>query len=209
MKCTSCTTPLRRASGIGIFDYLRSMIGIFPWLCPHCKRNYRQVRLDRFAPVVAILALGLAVPVAYRAWIEGRHQAPPLRMATADPGISIRMPVKNIPVSGTTPQPKGPVDVSNILHNEDIGQLSGEKIGGDVLISLIRNSAHSFRIDPAALIALKKRGTPDNVIREVIEVTSQQRGVASPLESVAMKEPLQASYLPFSKAPSSGVDTSR
>lgn len=185
------------------------MIGIFSWECPPCERQYREVRLNQFAPVATILTLVLAVPVAYYAWFEGRHQAPPPSMATADPGISIQMPGKNIPVSGTTPQPKGPVGVAGILHNEEIGQLTEERIGGDVLISLIRNSDHSFRIDPAALIVLKKRGVPDHVIREIIEVTPQQRGVASPLESVAMNEPLQARDLPFSKAHLSGVDTSR
>ena len=85
----------------------------------------------------------------------------------------------------------GPVIyMANVLHNEDIMQMSQAKLGADVMIRLIRNSAHSFRVEPRSLIELKKEGTPDDVIREMIEVT------ASYGPAVAQAQPAQRRQQP-------------
>lgn len=153
------------------------------------KKLYR-VRTEQLALATSICVIALCVPAMGLAWYKGRHAAPLQKAASEEaPKMTVRIPGMDQNPDQIPHQnqaiPQAPSQVSfpdrgqcpviymaNILHNEDITQMSEAKLTADVIIRLIHNSAHSFRVDPRALIDLKKLGTPDEVIGEMIDVTA-------------------------------------
>lgn len=193
MSCELCKTPLRRVRRNSFPDFIKSIIGIYPWRCSHCEKKIYRVCTEQLALVTSICVIGLCVPAMGLAWYKGRHAAPLQKAASEEgPKITVRIPnmpgmdqnpdqtPNQTPAMSQPPRQSGPADngqgpviyMANILHNEDITQMSEAKLTGDTIIRLIHNSAHSFQVDPRALIQLKKQGTPDDVIREMIEVTA-------------------------------------
>ena len=153
-----------------MFDFLKSIIGIYPWRCSHCEKKLYKARTEQFALVASLLTVGFCVPAVGVAWYKARHQPPPPKVVEEGPKLRVRFPGEGVPQEN--PQQGPVIYMANVLHNADITQMSAAKLTGDVMIRLIRNSAHSFQVDPRALIELKKQGTPDDVIREMIEVTA-------------------------------------
>ena len=190
MNCHLCKKPLCRARRNSCPDFIKSIIGIYPWRCSHCEKKLYRVRTEQLALVTSICVIALCVPAMGLAWYKGRHAAPLQKAASEEaPKMTVRIPgmdqnpdqiphqnqaIPQAPSQVSFPdRGQGPVIyMANILHNEDITQMSEAKLTADVIIRLIHNSAHSFRVDPRALIELKKRGTPDEVIREMIDVTA-------------------------------------
>ncbi len=182
MKCELCKKLVGRTARTSFLDYVKSIIGIYPWRCTHCGKKLYRVHPEQFALVASLCVVGLCVAAVGVAWYKARHQDPRPRAVAQGPPIRVHIPGVTGPKQGTSAPsgrgvPRGPVIyMSSILHNEDISEMAAAKMGGDVGVRLIRNSAHSFRVDPRSLIQLKKVGTPDEVIREMIEVTRNQGG---------------------------------
>ncbi len=195
MKCELCKKLVGRTARTSFLDYVKSIIGIYPWRCTHCGKKLYRVHPEQFALVASLCVVGLCVAAVGVAWYKARHQDPRPRAV----GVTGPEQGTSAPSGGGVPQ--GPVIyMSSILHNEDISEMAAAKMGGDVGVRLIRNSAHSFRVDPRSLIQLKKAGTPDEVIREMIEVTRNQGGGEGyqPLPqppTVEAGEAVEASYV--------------
>lgn len=209
MNCELCKKPVRRTGRTSFMDYVKSIIGIYPWRCTHCEKKLYRLQTEQFALVASLCVVGLCVPAVGVAWYKSRHLGPPAKVAAPGPQIRVQIPGVTGPENGmSAPTPgdsaQGPVIyMSSVLHNEDISEMAEAKMGGDVVVRLIRNSAHSFRVDPRSLIRLKKVGTPDEVIREMIEVTSNHgsgEGFQAPQQpqqqpTVEAGEAVEASYV--------------
>ena len=199
------------------------------------REKIYRVRTEHLALVTSICVIALCVPAMVLAWYKGRHAAPLQKAASEEaPKVTGRIPgmdqnpdqipnqnraIPQAPSQQSFPdRGQGPVIyMANILHNEDITQMSEAKMTGDVIIRLIHNSAHSFRVDPRALIELKKLGTPDEVIREMIDVTSSYgptSGTASapqvhPASLASSEVAVEATYSSRHGTPSTGTPSFR
>lgn len=170
MKCSICSHPLRRAHRTQFTHYLLSLVGIYPWVCSHCNKSVRRVCAEQAALAGAAGILFLSILVGgIGFWRARNNRVAELVSSQSTPFVPRTADVPQ----ASAQRPAGPgIYIANVIANEDIVQMSQAKLGGDVIIQVIRNSAHNFHVDPRSLIQLKREGAPDDVIRVMIDVSA-------------------------------------
>ena len=49
MKCELCKKLVGRTARTSFLDYVKSIIGIYPWRCTHCGKKLYRVHPEQFA----------------------------------------------------------------------------------------------------------------------------------------------------------------
>ena len=175
MMCPSCSVgELIRCRRESLGDFILSCLGIYPYTCKACQRPVYRPRWEQFllitcVLVIGVLATGLVGGTLYYRMRNARVVAAQ-RAEPPMPQIEIQIPLSATQARGSDPLLTLRVD--QILGNDDIVRLTQAHMGNKTIIKLIERCAHSFDIDPKSLVAMKKAGTPDEIIDAVIESTT-------------------------------------
>jgi hypothetical protein len=154
---------------VSIAEFALSTIGYYPYLCRNCKNKTFRLR-----PKQAVLAMtfGLAVLGVTSVglfYLNSRYQM--LEHAgTAAPVSGIGDPEPR--PEGIASEPAAPSNSTSPLTNEDIVKMWKSGVGTISLSSLIRRTAHQFKVDAGSIAKLRQSGVPEAVILTMFESTS-------------------------------------
>jgi hypothetical protein len=155
-------------------------VGIYPRICKKCGHRSHSPKWEHLVLVVLFSVTGAFVVgnsfLYYRAHHKAKEQPP------SEPNkIVLQMPE----AEGDDSNAALHLRVGEVIGNDDVIRLVQAHLSSPLIIRLISRSAYSFQIDTQSLIALKKAGTPDDVMGAIIDLTlSSPAGKAKRLDGV-------------------------
>jgi hypothetical protein len=183
MKCMKCSdTEMVRHPRKTFLEFVISCVGCYPYICRTCFDRRFRLHLTHFAFTMAMLVAVTSLATGTFFVNAARHLGPsaqPQFSRTTD-GLHRNGKAQNAPVmtAPTTPAK---------LRNDDVAELVRAGLGRVVLLNLIRQSECEFQMNAAAIVALKKAGTPDDVISAMLDMSllPQSRSVAGLSAAIA------------------------
>ena len=179
--CDQCGGEVHRSRRRSFISYALSCFSVYPYRCNQCKARLLRIRWEQTAVLATLLLAGIGAVVATNAKVTAQTWAREH--------------------SGKQQELLAARDTSDfsVLGNQEVVALAQAELSPEVITRLVRTTPHTFTVDAQSLIALKKAGTPDDVIAAMVEVTPVGRKHSNP--AVERLAPVPTNTLPVALAP--------
>ena len=165
--CQKCNSKdVYRTSRRTVVQFAASMIGLYPYVCRHCKSTAYHLRLKQALVSFAVLGLFLMTSLSFMYVIFRFPMAKPARSRVLSTHVA----------EGKTDSTKSSestalINLPNVLTNEDVVEYAQSGMAPKSVSWLIRSMPHRFKLDAESLARLKLGGVTDEVIWTMTEGT--------------------------------------
>ena len=164
--CPHCLSGrLERTARETYLEIVVSCVGLYPHLCGRCGRRLLCWNFTQLGSVVGAGLIGfvfLGIGTAYWKAL--------LRQANHRPSNVLTLQLYGS-YDGQPDRPAIRVPVDDTLTNESVIAMSDAGMSAKLIRVLVMSYPHSFRVDAASLIRLKRARVDEDVIQAVIEAT--------------------------------------
>jgi hypothetical protein len=183
--CPHCLSGrTERTTRVTYLEILVSCAGLYPHLCQRCGRRLLRWNFTQLFSVLGSGLLGLLF-----LGIGTAHWQALLRQANHRPANVLTLQLYG-PDDGSPDRPVIRVPVEDTLTNESVVAMSEAGMSPKLIRILVLSYPHSFRVDAASLIRLKRARVDEDVIQAVIEATQ------APPVSAIRPQPARATLAP-------------